>query len=181
MVTVELRRGDAAKADKRAKDITTLYPKLAIGHSLQGDVAMAKGQPALAIEAYRRAHQAEPSTDTVMRLFRALSTQADTKPALQLAEQWLKTQPQDLRMRKALADGQARTGNFSLAKTSYEAVLKQSPDDVDVLNNLANVQLRLKDPAAVKTLSLIHISPPMTTRYSVPSLTALIQNSPGCC
>ncbi len=151
MVTVELRRGDAAKADKRAKDITTLYPKLAIGYSLQGDVAMAKGQPALAIEAYRRAHQAEPSTDTVMRLFRALSTQADTKPALQLAEQWLKTQPQDLRMRKALADGQARTGNFSLAKTSYEAVLKQSPDDVDVLNNLANVQLRLKDPAAVKT------------------------------
>jgi Flp pilus assembly protein TadD len=86
-----------------------------------------------------------------MRLFRALMSQPDAKPALQLAEQWLKTQPQDLRMRKALADGLARTGSFAQAKASYEAALKQAPDDVEALNNLANVQLRLKDPAAVKT------------------------------
>lgn len=52
--------------------------------------------------------------------------------------------------RKALADGQARSADWRAARTSYEAVLKTAPDDAEALNNLANVLLRLNDPAAVQ-------------------------------
>lgn len=154
MTEVDLRLREHAKAEKRARDIAAQYPKLAVGHSLMGDVAMAKGQSGAAVEAYRKAHQIQPSGDTVMRLFRALSGQDGGKASLALAEQWLKTNPRDLPVRKALANGYVRTGNLAAAKTNYEAATKISPGDAEALNNLANVQLRLKDPAAVKTAEL---------------------------
>jgi cellulose synthase operon protein C len=150
MVDVELRQGDPAKAEKRARDIITQHPKRAVGHSLLGDVALARGQTAAATDAYRKAHQLEPSTDTLLRLFRILSAQEGGKAAAQLGEQWLKAHPKDVAVQRALADLLAHHGNFKQAKTAYEAVLQATPNDSGSLNNLANVLLQLKDPAAVK-------------------------------
>jgi putative PEP-CTERM system TPR-repeat lipoprotein len=147
---VELRQGDPAKAEKRAREIVSKNPKRAVGYSLLGDIAMSRGQNAVALDNYRRAHQMEPSTDTVLRLLRALGNQDGGKAAAQLAEQWTKAHPQDLQTQKALADGYARSGNLPLARQAYERALKIAPDDADVLNNLANVLLLLKDPGAVK-------------------------------
>lgn len=149
MAEVDLRRGDPAKAEKRAREIVVKHPKRAIGHSLLGDVAVARNQPAAALEAYRRAHQTEPSSDTLLRLLSAMGNQDGGKPALQLAEQWMKSHPADARIQRALSDGYARTGNFAAAKKAYESLLKLKPDDGAALNNLANVLLRLKDPGAI--------------------------------
>jgi putative PEP-CTERM system TPR-repeat lipoprotein len=149
MTDVELRQANPAKAEQRARQVVALAPKRAIGYSLLGDVAQARGQSAAAIDNYRRAHQLEPSSDTLLRLFRALSGQDGGKPALQLADQWLKAHPQDALVRRALADGYARAGSFAAARSGYEALLVTMPDDVDVLNNLANVLLRQKDSSAV--------------------------------
>ncbi len=149
MVDVELRLGAPAKAEQRARQVLAQAPKRAIGYSLLGDVALAKGQASAAIEAYRRAHQSEPTADTLLRLYRVLFSQDGGKPALQLAEQWVKTRPQDIRVRKNLADGYASTGNFLAARSHYESLLKTAPDDAEVPNNLANVLLRLKDPGAI--------------------------------
>ena len=114
-------------------------------------MALARRQSAPAIEAYRKAHQLEPNSATLIKLFRAMSTQDDQTPALRLAEQWIKKYAGDVSVHKVLADGYARAGNFPAARAAYEAALKLFPTDAESLNNLANVQLRLKDPAAVKT------------------------------
>lgn len=150
MTEVELRQGETEKADKRARDIVAKNPARAIGYTLLGDIAQAKGQSAGTIDAYRKAHQAEPSTDTFIRLFRALSRQESGKGAAALAEQWLKSHPKDLVGQKALADHYARSGNFGQAKAAYEAVVKIAPDDGEALNNLANTLIRLKSPDASK-------------------------------
>ena len=149
LAEVELRQGDVAKAEKRARQIVENHPKRAVGYSLSGDVALARGQNAAALDAFRRAHQVEPSSDTLLRLFRMLSSH-DARSALSLGEQWVKTHPRDVLVRKAVADAQARAGQLPAARASYEAVLKLVPDDADTLNNLANVLLRLKDPGALK-------------------------------
>lgn len=155
MAEAEFKLGDNTKAEKRAREIVAKHPKLAVGHNILGGIALAKGQAATAVEAFRRGYDAEPSTDTLLRLFRALSSQDGGRPAQQLAEQWLKTRPRDLPVRKALADGYARQGNFVAAQGAYEAALKVNPDDAEVLNNLANVYLKLKNPAgAIKTAEL---------------------------
>ena len=154
MADVELRKNEPVKAEKRARDIVAKYPQRSIGYSILGDVARVRRQAAAAIDNYRRAHQVEPSTDTLLRLFGALSSQDGGKPAIQLAEQWIKARPQDFAARKALADEYARTGSFVLARSNYEAAAKLAPDDAGVLNDLANVLLRLKDPAAIATAEL---------------------------
>lgn len=150
MTAVELRQGEAAKAATRARQIAEMVPKRAIGYSLLGDVAMAGGKTSAALEHYRRAYQVEPSTETALRLIRAVSGQEGGKPAQQVAGDWLKTHPGDNAVRKALADVQARNGNYAMARTTYEAVLRTAPADAEALNNLANVLLRLKDAGAVK-------------------------------
>ena len=147
---LDLRQGDVAAAERRARQLIDKNPKLAIGYTLLADVALARGQPAAALDALRRAHLNEPGTATFVALFRALSTQDGGKPAFTLAEQWLATHPDDLVARNALADAHARAGNYAAARSNYEAVLRQAPDDPGVLNNLANTLLRQKDPGAVK-------------------------------
>ncbi len=150
MTDVELRQGDAGKAEKRAREIAEKYPKLAIGYSLLGDVARANGKASAALENYRRAYQIEPSTETVLRLIRAQAPQESGKLAQQTANQWLKSRPNDIPVRKALADAYARQDNYAMARSNYEAVLRIAPQDAEALNNLANVLLRMKDSGAVK-------------------------------
>lgn len=149
LTEVELRQGEAAKAEKRAREIVAKNPKRAVGHGLLGDIAQSRGQSAQALDAYRRAHQIEPSSTSFLKLFGALSSQDGGKPALQLAQQWTRAHPKDALALKTLANAHARAGQFAQAKASYERLLILVPDDSDALNNLANVLLRLKDPGAL--------------------------------
>jgi putative PEP-CTERM system TPR-repeat lipoprotein len=160
MADVELRRRDFPRAEERAGRIVAQHPKRAIGYSLLGDVAAARGRPGAAVDAYRKAYQAEPSTDTVLRLYRQLWSQDGGKSAAAVVEQWLKQQPQDVVARRALADGYAQSGQFAAARTGYEALLKSLPNDAGVLNNLANVLLRQKDPGAVAIAERAHAQAP---------------------
>ncbi|TDP59053.1 XrtA/PEP-CTERM system TPR-repeat protein PrsT [Roseateles toxinivorans] len=153
MSNVELRQGDPAKAERRARQIIQSHPKLAVGHHLLGEITLSRGQAAAALESFRRAHELEPSSASLLRLFAAMASQDAGKPtgtALQLANQWLKTHPKDLPVLKAVANTHAAAGNFVAARSAYEQLLKLAPDDADTLNNLANVLLRTKDPAALK-------------------------------
>ncbi|WP_342618773.1 XrtA/PEP-CTERM system TPR-repeat protein PrsT [Rhodoferax sp. GW822-FHT02A01] len=150
MAEVDLRQGDQAKAEKRAREIIASQPKRAVGYSLLGDISMARGQKAAALDNYRKAHQLEPSTETLLRLSRAMGDQDGGKAAAQLAEQWTKTHPKDIISQKALADGYARSGNLPQARLAYERVLKLDPDDAEALNNLANILLLLNDSGAIK-------------------------------
>lgn len=149
MAETELRLGEPVKAEKRARSLVEKYPKKGIGYTLAGDIAMSRGLLSDAQEAYRRAHQVEPSTDTVIKLFRSLVGQ-DAKSALQVAEQWLKSNPKDAAVLRALADGQSYVGNLAAARKSYENLLKLTPEDGAAMNNLANVLYKLKDPGAAR-------------------------------
>lgn len=147
LAEVELRQGDPVKAEKRARNILEKHPKRAIGHGLLGDIALSRGKPAEALEAYRRAHQVEPSADTVLKQFRILFA-GDPKAALQLGEQWVKKHPGDLQVLRVLADAHARSGNLATGRKLYEDLLRLLPEEATLLNNLANVLFRMKDPGA---------------------------------
>lgn len=149
LTEIEMRQGDLAKAEARARQIVASHPNASVGYSLQGDLATARGQRAAAIEAYRRAQQIEPSTAGLLRLHGSLAA-SDAPAALALAESWLKTHPGDVTVRRAVADGQARAGNLVAARSGYEKLLALQPDDAETLNNLANVLVLARDPGALK-------------------------------
>jgi|CXWL01.1.fsa_nt_gi putative PEP-CTERM system TPR-repeat lipoprotein len=145
---LEIRQGEFAKAEQRAQLIVKREPKLPVGYSLLGDLALARKQPTAAIEAYRKAHQVQPTLDTLARLARVLSMQ-DPKAGIQLLEQWVKTKATDAAARSMLAEAYVRSNNLPAARQEYERLREQRPADAGVLNNLANVLLRLKDPQAL--------------------------------
>jgi len=148
MADVELRQGEPAKAEQRARGLIASHPKLGVGHALLGDVALARGNRAAAMDAYRRAHDLDRNSASLLRLFNATAAGSPTA-AVQLAEQWLKTRPADIQVRRALAHTLARAGNLPAARATFEALLKAAPNDADALNDLANVMLMQRDPAAL--------------------------------
>lgn len=147
MAEVELRQGEVAKAEARARALVASHPELGVGHALLGDVAAARGQRTAAIDAYRKAHALDTSDASMLRLFDALA-QVDPAAAARGADDWLAKRPQALALRRAAANAHARSGNLSAARKGYEALLQLAPDDADALNNLANVQVLLGDAKA---------------------------------
>lgn len=145
-----LRGGEPAKAEQIARQLVAKQPRMGIGHALLGDVALAQRRPDAAVEAYRRAHELDRSSDSLLRLFRA-SFGRDPEGAIRLAEQWLKARPRDALVLRGLADAQLDRGQFAAARTHYEALSRLMPRDADVLNNLAFALVTLKDRAALPT------------------------------
>ena len=150
MAEIELRQGDADKAASRARSIVSKFPNVGVGHGLLGDIAMARNQPAAALQHYRRAHQIEQTAASLLRVFNAQAA-SDPAGALQLAAQWLKVRPRDTQVLRAMADTQARLQRWPAARSAYETVLTAAPNDVAALNNLAQVLIQLGDaPGALK-------------------------------
>jgi cellulose synthase operon protein C len=149
MARVETLQQDFPAAERRARQIVAAYPKRGIGQTLLGDIALAREQTAAAVSAYRRAHQIEGSSMSLLQLF-AVLTRTNPPEGIRVADQWLKAHPSDRAVRRAMADAQARAGNWPAARQAYELLLKSSPNDAETANNLANVLLIQKDPSALK-------------------------------
>jgi putative PEP-CTERM system TPR-repeat lipoprotein len=147
MVDVELRQREFERAQARVQSLLASHPRQAVVHALHGDVSLARGQTAAALAAYRRAHQLEPSGAHVLRIHRAWS-QTDPGAANAYAGQWLEQRPADHAVRRALAAGLARLGQYAAARSHYESIVNATPGDSESLNNLAHLLLLLKDPAA---------------------------------
>ena len=157
---LQLRQGDLPGAEQRARRLVQRQPALAVGHSLLGDVALARRQTTAALDAYRRAHAVQPSTETLLRLVGMLHAANAGVDGVRLAEQWVAAHPADAAARKAVGDGQARLGNFRAAKAAYQGALERTPADVELLNNLANVMIRLADPQALGVAEQAHARRP---------------------
>lgn len=149
MVDVDVQLGDLPAAGQRAREIVARQPQLALGHALSADVALARGDSAAALDSLRRAHQVEPGSQSLVRLFQQLSTR-QPEAAVKLAESWLQSRPQDVRVWRALADARARRGEMAAAQRAYEQLLRQAPTDAEALNNLAHVLLAQKDTAGAQ-------------------------------
>ena len=138
-----------APAEQRIKRVQSLQPRAGLGWTLAGELATARRQPDAALAAYRRAHELDRSTASFMRVFGTLAAR-DSVGAMRLAEQWVKSQPRDAMVWRALADTQFNAGQLPAARRSYESLLKLEVRDADAMNNLAHVLLRQKDPGALK-------------------------------
>ncbi len=149
LVDVEIRQREYAKAEQRARAIAARVPQRSIGHLLVGDVAWAKGDLDGALDAFRRAHKAQPGSDTVLSLHSAILRKDGAAAAMSFLKQWLQSRPGDRVVRGALAGLQARSGQLAEARQGYESLLQAAPNDADLLNNLANVLLLAKSPEAV--------------------------------
>lgn len=148
MGEMEIASGEHAKAEQRARQLTERFPAQGAGPRLLGDAAVARGQYSVALNHYRVALAKDRNAEAALRVYRAHVLAGETPRALAFLEQWQKENRGDASVDRALADGYLRAGNLVAARGGYEKVLARRPDDVDVLNNLAQVALRQRDNAA---------------------------------
>ena len=148
LALMDLRQGNGQAALSRAEALIASQPKNPQALALKGDVELALHQPAAAITAYTAAQQLRPSADVAVQLYQA-RLDAHAADPIQPLEQWLKRSPNDWRVHGVL-------GNYYLvvahsprqAVPQFQAVLKEQPNDVIALNNLAWTLSQTGDPKA---------------------------------
>lgn len=147
---IDIRRRDFAKAEQRIKALAAQHSASGLPLRLQGDLAMARGQFAAAINNYSNALKKQNNAEIALRLFGAHLASGELAKGVAGLEKWNKEHPGDLLVLRTIGDGYLRLGRLSEARGAYSMLLKARPDDPYVLNNLAQIAFKLKDPGAIE-------------------------------
>lgn len=135
-VDAQLRVGAPERARAAIDAFATAYPDQDFVTMLYGDVELASGNGASALDYYSR--HAEQNWDRAVVL-RLVAVQAETNPqqALQVLERWLGDQPEDAEMRRVYGQLLETSGNTGGAVAQYERLAEDGVIDAVGLNNLA--------------------------------------------
>lgn len=133
-----------------ARDVQKGHPDSAVGFVREGDILLAEKRFAQAVPAYARAleHGAGPAVLIQFHRATVLSGQNRTAADRRL-EDWIKQRPQDSSVGAYAAGYYLATGQSERAAASYRQILKHEPRNVMILNNLASLYLRQRDPRAL--------------------------------
>lgn len=137
LTRVEAGLGETEKALERADSIRELYPNLATGDLLAGDVLMRVKRYEEAASAYTQGMEKQEDGVLLLRLYLARRAGGSGEAPLDLLQDWLERHPEDLVVKRSLAGEYARLGRVDDAVALNEALLAVQPEDPVVLNNLA--------------------------------------------
>jgi cellulose synthase operon protein C len=161
LVSIELlgrlaiQRRDWSEAQQRSTQLLQMAPQQPQPQMLAGDLLLARENYAAAAAAYRKAGTLTADPTAALREFEALRQGRLPRP-LEPLESRVAKNPDDVRLRIMLADAQQKLGLGDAAAGSYEQVLKQQPDNVVALNNLAWFRHERGDASALDLARRAH-------------------------
>ena len=145
-----LADGAVERADARAQELLKLPSAGADVHRFAGDVAFARSQWPAAATYYRGALSRGAGADVAGFLYQSMVRAGSAAQAKAAIETLVRERPRDRALKLLLSQAQTDAGQLREARATLEAVLKEG-ESAPVLNNLANLQWRQKDPAAQQT------------------------------
>lgn len=148
---LKIRQGDPKAALAVAHALQKEHPKLAAGHLLEAEAAMASRDHADAVNAMEAALKLQPGSGTMIGLLRAMDSAGRVKDADSRALAWLAQNPKDLAVRTYLGDRELQRNNHKAAIAHYETILRDAPRSVATLNNLAIAYQGERDRRALET------------------------------
>lgn len=116
---------------------------------LKGDIFMAANRVQDAINAYKDAMTAAPSTILATRLAAADLRAQQPDDAIKTLRDWLATNPADVNVLEQLGEIEISQNKLPEAKDYLETILKLKPHEAVALNNLAWVYQQLGDARAM--------------------------------
>jgi predicted Zn-dependent protease len=147
---VELKTGNTSGALKRVDALRTARPHDPGVMVLEAEVRAALRQYVEADKALALAVRRQPSPELAVKNYQLRIAGKLPKPTEPL-EDWVQKNPEDMAMRRALADAYSRAGMNDKAAQQYEVMLVRQPRDAVALNNLAWLYLEGGDRRAVDT------------------------------
>ncbi|WP_018413368.1 XrtA/PEP-CTERM system TPR-repeat protein PrsT [Methyloversatilis thermotolerans] len=147
---VDIAAGRLDKAEARLKPLLQSKGNVWSVQRLAGDLALARGQSQGAAGYYAKALDLEHDFETLRRLYIVQRKTGEAAKALSRLEAAGRKRPDDVAVQLLLAEAQAAAGRKQAARETLLATAAHADDPV-VLNNLANIQADLGDPAALAT------------------------------
>ncbi|MDH5545566.1 MAG: PEP-CTERM system TPR-repeat protein PrsT [Gammaproteobacteria bacterium] len=129
-------------------------------HRLRGDWYTASGKFTSARKSYNKALEVQPSEALTLKLFGAYKNEKNNDEARRVLEAWIKTHPDSIQIRAALAQELLSINELDSAAEHYEAIIKRNPKHAQSLNNLANIYLINKDIRALELARRAHEQEP---------------------
>lgn len=149
-VEIALAQKDLALARKAIDDLRLVAPDGSDLARLEAAIALASGDTKQAIAAYQRAYRKLPEPSSALNLARAYFSAGQADAARKVLHEEIERSP-SADVRRALIELQMQAGLWAEARGHLDVMLKSNAASVDLLNNLALVQLAQKDPAALAT------------------------------
>ncbi|WP_322400580.1 XrtA/PEP-CTERM system TPR-repeat protein PrsT [Massilia luteola] len=151
LAALYVRKGSPDLALMLAERMQRQHPNGAAGFQLQGDILMAKHQPAAALPAYEHAYGLHVTNELAIKIDSALREAGRVAEAESRLGKWLAAHPDDLRAQAYRAQTWIGAGDFKRAAAQLEGVLRRQPDNAVALNNLAVCYQALGDARARAT------------------------------
>jgi len=156
LAELDIRQGRHDAALGTASKIQQSRPGKAEGYLLEGDVLMARQQPAAAIAAYEAALEQGRTWPIVSKLQAVYRHTGETAKAEVLVRSWFREHPDDVTARVLLAKDLEQRGDLEQATREFERALQYQPDNVQILNNLARLTGRVGAPRALEYARRAH-------------------------
>ena len=150
LASLEADKGNYEQALTIARQIQKKNGKLPTGYVLEGDVLMAQKKYDLAVKAYEQALTISKTVPLIVKLHASLSHAGKGKEASSRLTQWLKEHPADIATRTYFAGIYLAEKKNKEAIELYEIILRQEPEYLPALNNIAWLYQQGKDPRALE-------------------------------
>jgi putative PEP-CTERM system TPR-repeat lipoprotein len=145
----ETKRNDEAM--KLVQRIKKDHPTGNAGQLAEGDIFLITKRYAEAVKAFEAAQAVAPSGPTAVRIYSTNILAGNAAGADAGLEKWVRENPQDFVSRMFWADALYQRREYKAAAEQYELVLKQTPNNMLAMNNLAGALYAQKDKRALET------------------------------
>jgi len=145
-----LKAKNPKMAYKTADELKAKFEKLSYGWELEGDIAGQQKDFARAVTAYSKAQGKAPQSRVEQKVALMRKAQGKTKSVIAGLEKWVKENPGDTALKMMLATELQLSSQDSRARTIYEDVVKENPDNIVALNNLSWLYTKKGDKKAIE-------------------------------
>ena len=157
-VPAKLLQIDLAMANGRNDEALALAREIqksnggsAVGYTLEGSIFIVQKKPELAIRPFEQAFAIAKTTPNLLKVVVALNASGKASAADARIAQWQQSHPADPLLAMFMGESYLANKQYKPAIDQFEAVLKVTPDNLAVLNNLALAYQEQKDPRALDT------------------------------
>ena len=146
---MELDAGNLNTAMDIGKSLQKHYPAISMGYEIEALVHFRQKDKNAGVAALEKAYRIKPSSGLVDNLARQYHDMGRFDDSRVILKSWLSSHPDDVALRITYATLLQTQGKFDAAEKEYEKAMEKQPNNPVVLNNLAWMYDRKKDPRAI--------------------------------
>ncbi|MDX2367621.1 MAG: PEP-CTERM system TPR-repeat protein PrsT [Colwellia sp.] len=150
---IALSQKNYTRAEQVIYSINKLIPEQDVADILSAQLFEAKKEFIKAEQSYHNALKKHPSRKSTLGLFNVLNQQQKYAESQVLIQKWLNDNPKDLLAKIALAESYVNQEYLPKSLELYQALIKEYQRMPILLNNAANVALRLGDVSLAANLA----------------------------